>query len=120
MAKKLGHEDGRAVDLLLNGELTMRSNGSGGGTGNGGNGAASDDGSAAVVSRGQGNFRSRLESVERVLRLLDEMPSADPPSDLAARTLRRIDEARLAPASAATRGRSSQPHAGGAGTRPHA
>jgi hypothetical protein len=73
------------------------------------------------VSRAQGKFSNRLESVERVLRLLEEMPSAEPSPDLVERTLRRIDEARTAPGAAAARGRAGQhPLMGGAGNRPHA
>jgi len=122
MAKKISHDDGRAIDLLLNGELTARSGGDGGNGQNGGTAKnAADDGSAVAVSRNQPNFSSRLESVERVLRLLDEMPSAEPPADLAARTLRRIDEARMASGPATARERAGQhPLMGGAGTRPHA
>jgi|SRR5689334_776236 hypothetical protein len=126
MSKKLRHDDGRAVDLLLNGELTARhgnGNGNGGGSNGGsGNGGGANDGSAAVVSRAHGKFSNRLESAERVLRLLDAMPTADPPADLVARTLRRIDESQAASGAAAAAGeRAGQhPFMGGAGTRPHA
>src|SRR5262245_19339574 len=114
MAKKLGHDDGRAVDLMLNGELTVS-----GSDCDGRGGLGADDGSAEVVSRGHGNFRGRLESVERVLRLLNEMPSAEPPPVLAARTLRRSDEVRLSPGSASSQGRSPQ-HSQVGGSRPQA
>jgi hypothetical protein len=118
MAKQLRNDDARAVDLLLNGELTARSGDGGNG---GGHGAAADDGSAVVVSRGHGKFSSRLESVERVLRVLDSMPSTEPPTDLVERTLRRIDQSHSAPGTAAARERAGQhPLMGGAGTRPHA
>jgi len=118
MAKQLLHEDGRAVDLLLNGELTARSSDGDNGVGNG---ASADDGSAVVVSSGHEKFSNRLESVERVLRVLDSMPSAEPPVDLVERTLRRIDQSHTAPGTAAARERAGQhPLMGGAGTRPHA
>jgi hypothetical protein len=38
-------------------------------------------------------FEKRLESVERVLNLLESLPAMEPPEDLTSRTLERIDHA---------------------------
>ena len=45
----------------------------------------------AVTARDQ--FEKRLDAVEQVLSLLDQLPEFDPPADLASRTLGRIAEA---------------------------
>jgi len=53
---------------------------------------------------GNHGFEKRVNSVSGLLRLLDEMPAAEPPADLMVRTLHRIEERRYqapaAPASA--------------------
>ena len=73
MLQRLGDEDGRAVDLLLDktanaGQTTM------------------------YAVAGNHGFEKRVNSVSGLLRLLDEMPAADPPADLTLRTLQRIEE----------------------------
>jgi len=77
MTMKLGDDDARAVDLLLD-----RSNKVSDGNGNGGS-------SVYVTPVGDAVAR-RIGAVEAVLRLVAEMPVADPPADLAARTVERI------------------------------
>jgi len=73
---KLSDDDGRAVDMLL--DSSASSNGNGGGAFN-----------AAPAP-----FRQRLESVENILNLLKEMPQADPPKNLVAKTLQTIERKR--------------------------
>ena len=85
MNRRLREDDRRAVDLLLD-------NASHAGNGNG-NGLAA--GSAFVI-RDNSNIEARLRGVERVLRLLDQMPAVEPPGDLAQRTLARIEESQVA------------------------
>jgi hypothetical protein len=46
----------------------------------------------------RGHFENRLESVEKILDVLEAMPAAEPPADLVSRTLRRIEEASYEPA----------------------
>jgi hypothetical protein len=80
MSRKLTEEDRRAVDLLLD------------------HGGANHGGVTRVaraVSQG------RLKAAERVLKLVGQMPAEDPPANLVARTMARIDRATL--------GRSGQP-----------
>ena len=85
MLQRLGDEDGRAVDLLLDqtanaGQIPM------------------------YAAAGNHGFEKRVNSVSGLLRLLDEMPAAEPPADLMVRTLQRIEQrgyqAPAAPASA--------------------
>jgi hypothetical protein len=83
MRKQLGDEDGRAVDLLLDGSSNA------GGIANGGNGQGSF---AAAVGA---SFHQRLQSAEKVLQVLAEMPVQEPSVDLVAKTMRRIEEANL-------------------------
>jgi hypothetical protein len=83
MRKQLGDEDGRAVDLLLDGSSSAAGNG------NGGNG----QGSFAVAVGA--SFHQRLQSAEKVLQVLAEMPAPEPSVDLLAKTMRRIDESNL-------------------------
>jgi len=78
MIRKLTADDGRMVDMLLNGE--------------------SDGGANPPLSQVFSNpqpdiFEQRLDAVEKVLSLLDYMPASDPPANLISRTLDRIDEA---------------------------
>ena len=53
-------------------------------------GRADGDGFAAAPAD---LFRQRLRSASRVLNLLASMPASEPPVDLVARTLRRIERA---------------------------
>jgi len=79
MTKQLGDNDAQAVDLLLD-----RSNQVSDGNGNGGTGVYVTPVGDAVARR--------IGAAESVLRLLAEMPAADPPADLAERTLLRISQ----------------------------
>jgi len=79
MTMKLGDDDARAVDLLLD-----RSNKVNDANGNGGS-------SVYVTPVGDAVAR-RIGAVETVLRLVAEMPVADPPAGLAARTMERIHQ----------------------------
>lgn len=82
MVKRLSDDDRRAVDLLLE-----RPNGVG------------DTPSVEQLFRApvQGSFERRLEAAEKLLSLLDEMPTEEPPPQLVARTLQRIRELELEP-----------------------
>ena len=75
MTKRLGERDRRAVDLLLD-----RSAGAGNGDGNGG-----------YVAHAQPATDAGLQAVQRTLNLLDLLPAEEPPADLMARTMARID-----------------------------
>lgn len=102
MARTLSHEDGRAIDLLLdqNGQVAPVSAGSFG---------------SFNVKSGKMNMKTRLRAADRMLRMLSHMPAAEPSPDLVRRTLQRIDETpALSPASM----RSAERHAGD--NRPHA
>ena len=73
MLQRLGDEDGRAVDLLLDktasaGQTTM------------------------YAVPGNDGFDKRVNSVAGLLRLLDAMPATEPPADLTLRTLERIEQ----------------------------
>ena len=73
MQQRLGDEDARAVDLLLDktataGQTTM------------------------YAVPGNDGFDKRVNSVAGLLRLLDAMPAAEPPPDLMRRTLQRIEQ----------------------------
>ena len=80
----LRDEDRRAVDMLL--DRTQRVSGNG-------------DGGQVFVS-GDGVSPERLDRAGRLLGMLNLLPQAEPPQDLLARTLRRLDE----PAAAAAAG----------------
>ena len=73
MTKRLSQEDRKAVDLLLDRTLI-------GSDGNGG----------SFVSHATIAPQARLESVERVLRVLEAMPAPEPSADLIERTMQRI------------------------------
>jgi len=74
MAKKLSHEDSRAIDLLLDRSIQ-------------GIGIA---GSSNVKS-GKMNIKNSLRAADRMLRTLSQLPAAEPSADLVQRTLQRID-----------------------------
>ena len=82
MTVQLSDQDRRVVDLLMD-----RTSGSGNGNGN-----HNGDARAAFSAVG-GAFASRLQAVESMLQLLDHVPVSEPPADLVARTMRRIEEA---------------------------
>ena len=74
---KLSNEDGRAVDLLL--DRTAAS------------GAEGNGGSGVFVAAADGVGRERVHAAEKVLSLLKWMPAQEPPADLLARTMDRVD-----------------------------
>jgi len=78
MMPKLRDEDRLAVDLLLDRALT----------GSGGNG--SDHGHTRFTPV-NGSAPEQISRVEAVLKVLEMMPAAEPPADLAARTMRRVE-----------------------------
>src|SRR4051812_41398536 len=80
MARKISHEDSRAIDLLLDRAANGR-----------GETVESVAGSVHVKSS-KANIRSRLVAAERVLKLLDNLPAVEPPADLVQRTLARVEE----------------------------
>ena len=86
MARKLSHEDSRAIDMLLdqNGQVPVMS-------------ADSIVGSSNVKSSKM-NMKTRLRAADRMLRMLSHMPAAEPSQDLVRRTLQRIDDAPVMPA----------------------
>jgi hypothetical protein len=73
MGKRLGDEDAQAIDLLLDRSNTVANNNSS---------AFSTPAGDSVVER--------IGAAETVMRLLAEMPAADPPADLVRKTLDRI------------------------------
>ena len=77
MAKRLNAEDGRTLDLLLDGAAKT------GGNGNGGQ-PLSHHGIAS---------KDRVAATQSFLKLLDVLPAEDPPADLLERTMRHIDRA---------------------------
>ena len=93
MARKLNNDDGRMVDMLLN------------------RGATTDALPLTQVfsSPRPETFEMRLESVEKILSLLDMMPVSDPPMDLVKRTFDRIDEASITGDGIARQARPSAP-----------
>jgi hypothetical protein len=72
-------EDRRAVDLLLDPT------------------AASQSGVMEIIAPID---RERLDAMQSTLRLLEHIPTADPPDDLVARTLKLIDSNPIPPPSA--------------------
>jgi hypothetical protein len=77
MVRKLTEDDGRIVDMLLDAA---------------GNAPQNPMLSQVFTSSQPAMFEKRLDSIERVLSLLDQMPASDPPADLVNRTLSRIEE----------------------------
>lgn len=73
MPKQLKPEDQRAVDLVMDRESV-------------GTGAM-----YASVTNGMGE---RIERVEKIMHLLDQMPVDEPPADLTRRTLEHIQQAK--------------------------
>jgi hypothetical protein len=69
--KKLNHEDGQAVDLILDRQ------------------AASPSDSGVFVKFADVK-PERVQKVKHILNLLKELPVEDPPTDLAGRTVRRV------------------------------
>ena len=116
MTVRLRDEDRRAVDLLLDRAASgqgvrppVAGNGHGSGNGNGAHAA----GFAPVSSDGH----AALPGVQKVLAMLDMLPPEDPPQDLLARTLTRVDAELAAHPSVL---RPLQPSAGTGMQQPHA
>jgi len=116
MTVRLRDEDRRAVDLLLDRAASgqgvrppVAGNGHGSGNGNGSHAA----GFAPVSSDG----RAGLPGVQKVLAMLDMLPAEDPPQDLMARTLTRVDADLAAHPSVL---RPVHPSAGNGMQQPHA
>jgi hypothetical protein len=84
MTVQLSDQDRRVVDLLMD-----RASGAGNGNGHNGDGRAA----GMAFSPVGGAFASRIQAVEGMLQLLDHVPVSEPPADLVARTMRRIEEA---------------------------
>ncbi|MGB7157695.1 MAG: hypothetical protein WBD40_06490 [Tepidisphaeraceae bacterium] len=80
MTKRLGVSDRRAVDLLLDRSTGMGNGGMGNGDGNGG-----------YVTHAQPATEPGIQGVQKVLSLLDLLPSEEPPIDLVTRTMARVD-----------------------------
>jgi hypothetical protein len=78
----LSKEDRRAVDLLLD-----RSARAAAGTGGNGNGKGH-----AVYASADPTLGQRIARTQRLLQLLELMPSGDPPADLVPRTLRFVEQ----------------------------
>jgi len=96
MTKRLGENDRRAVDLLLD-----RSNGA----------IGNDNG---FVTHAQSATEPAIQAVRKVLNVLELAPAAEPPADLMIRTLARIDSRMGAAAPmhpAATSLMTDRPHA---------
>ena len=77
MKPRLRDEDRLAVDLLLDRAVASSA----------GNGSGNGHAAFTPVS----NAAGQVGQVEAVLRVLDMMPTEEPPTDLLARTMRRID-----------------------------
>lgn len=75
MSKQLNDGDRVAVDMLLDQHVS------------------SQDGGHHAASAATPSFRQRLQAVEKTLGLLDSWQPADPPTDLASKTLHRIQGA---------------------------
>jgi len=82
MARKLSHEDSRAIDLLLDRVATAKS----------GNGHRAVAAGSLNVRSAKGLNKNRLNAAERVLNVLDRLPVMEPSSDLVERTMQRIEE----------------------------
>ena len=98
MTKRLSEEDRNAVDLLLDRTLV-------GADGNGG----------SFVSHALSAPQARIEAAERVLRVLEALPTPEPSADLIERTMARIAAGGVriptGPARAASAADANRPHA---------
>jgi hypothetical protein len=72
MTKRLGDDDRSAVDVILDQQA--------------------DDGNPSGAFVGQANLAQRVDRVQRLLHLLEQMPSLEPPADLVTKTLVRIEQ----------------------------
>jgi len=120
MTARRRDEDRRAVDLLLDrasvgsgANPTVAGNGNGKGNGNShGNGH-----SPARFTPVSGDVQQRLPAVQNILQMLDMLRADEPPQDLLARTLRRLDSEMANHPSAL---RAPQPALGSEMQQPHA
>jgi len=90
---KLSDDDGRAVDMLLDSAASSNGNGHGGNF-------------RAAPAR----IRERLETVESILNLLKQMPKAEPPKNLVAKTMATIERRGNKRARRISVAQSDQPH----------
>jgi len=88
MTRKLTDADRQAVDMMFD-RITS---------------TAQDASSDQFVAVADGVNGQRLRSVEEILNMLEMMPAADPPADLAVRTLQHIARRTGAVTPAATAG----------------
>jgi hypothetical protein len=80
MATRLSNDDRRAIDLLLDKATSAQS---------------------SFTSATETVDTTRVQAVEKILHLLDGYEAAEPPADLVARTLKRIESAEAQPQTAA-------------------
>jgi hypothetical protein len=73
MTRKLSEQDRQAVDLVLDRFTSV----------------AREDG---IVAMGDGVAEPHVQSVEKILSVLAEMPATEPSDDLLSKTLRRIEQ----------------------------
>lgn len=85
MTRRLGDEDRRTIDLLLDGAVM-----SGAGNGNGYGGSQAGDARYSVSHHGFA-ASGRVSAAKRVLALLDALPADEPSPDLLERTMRRVE-----------------------------
>lgn len=85
MTRRLGDEDRRTIDLLLDGAVRSV-------TGNGnGNGNSHATSARHSVSHHRIASSGRVTAARQVLNLLDALPADEPSVDLVERTMRRIE-----------------------------
>jgi len=77
MSETLSDEDRRAVDFVLNGESTVSA------------------GTTMYLGTAHADLGARIQATETLLALLDALPVFDPPDDLLARTMKKIETAGL-------------------------
>jgi len=77
----LREEDRRAVDLLLDRSAMASGNGD-------------DNAAPSVYATADPSLGERVARAQQVLQLLDWLPAPEPSSDLVARTMRFVDDAR--------------------------
>lgn len=107
MFRHLKYDDARAIDLLLNSGNEL-------------------DQPGYAWGHVEGHMKSnsssepRLKGAERILQLLDTLPAPEPPSDLVARTMARIESADASTHFFAREADRAMPDLGANSMRPHA
>lgn len=81
MSMTLRDEDRRALDLLLDRTPAASNRANGHQTG------------VVFAAANGGVSNERVQSAEKILRMLEALPAAEPPQDLVSRTLRHIEQA---------------------------